>query len=257
MAGVNDAVTAASRLEEIGFPEFTCKLITDVFEALISANLQQVAAYGELMSSVSKSLREFINDTVDDISGEEVLEFMMRLLPDAEKGTKLRDDNTTAISAEDKAKIEEELTIQNDSEVIQKVTVPDNATYKSALDLVCVAASKRLAANKYDMLEKMMRMGFMRLVIDDGYIDTRLNFRTYGYDYENKYTTSYERSLEKTRRVPGLLGMFGNNLTVGRTTTLKITTSSESSTSYSSAETNIFGGVHIGFKTDYMPLDKI
>ena len=36
--GTSAAVTEAARLGEIGFPEFTAKLITDTFDALVSAN---------------------------------------------------------------------------------------------------------------------------------------------------------------------------------------------------------------------------
>ncbi len=39
--GTSAAVTEAARLDEIGFPEFTCKLVTDVFDALVSANIRQ------------------------------------------------------------------------------------------------------------------------------------------------------------------------------------------------------------------------
>jgi len=257
MSGANAAITIAARLDEIGFPEFTCKLVTDVFDALISANLRQVAAYGELMSSVSKSLREFINDTMDDIDGEEVLSLLLKILPDGEKGTSLRTDNSALISDGDRSKIKETLTIQDGTEVIQDITISPGTTYSEAFNDVCKAAAKRLAANKYDMLEKMMRMGFMRLVVETGTIDTRLNFRTYGYDYDTDYSSSYERTLDKKRYVPGLLGMFGKNMEAGKKTTLKVTTSSESSTSYTSTDINIFGGVSIKFKTDYMPLDKV
>ncbi len=39
-SGTELAVTQAARLNEIGFPEFTAKLITDTFDALVAANLR-------------------------------------------------------------------------------------------------------------------------------------------------------------------------------------------------------------------------
>ncbi len=51
-----DAVDQAARLDEIGFPEFTAKLITSTFDALIIANLKQVESYIGLVEQVSKSL---------------------------------------------------------------------------------------------------------------------------------------------------------------------------------------------------------
>ena len=79
--GTSAAVTEAARLDEIGFPEFTAKLITDTFDALVSANLRQTEAYIELVQSVAKSLKEYINDTHEDISGEELLRFLAAVLP--------------------------------------------------------------------------------------------------------------------------------------------------------------------------------
>ena len=82
-------LAAKSPLAEIGFPEFTSKLITDVFDSLIAANIRQTEAYVELIQAVSKSLTEYINDTKDDISGDMILQYLARILPDSEKGTKV------------------------------------------------------------------------------------------------------------------------------------------------------------------------
>ena len=43
----SDTIDQARRLDEIGFPEFTAKLINSTFEALIVANLRQVESYIE------------------------------------------------------------------------------------------------------------------------------------------------------------------------------------------------------------------
>jgi hypothetical protein len=39
--GTSAAVTEATRLNEIGFPEFTAKLVKDVFDVLLGATLRQ------------------------------------------------------------------------------------------------------------------------------------------------------------------------------------------------------------------------
>jgi hypothetical protein len=40
--GTSTAVTEATRLTDIGFPEFTAKLVKDVFDALLAATLAHV-----------------------------------------------------------------------------------------------------------------------------------------------------------------------------------------------------------------------
>ena len=49
--GTELAITQAARLNEIGFPESTAKLIIDTFDALVAANLRQTQAYVELIHS--------------------------------------------------------------------------------------------------------------------------------------------------------------------------------------------------------------
>ena len=111
--GTQAAVTEAARLNEIGFPEFTAKLITDTFDALVSANMRQTEAYVELLTLVSKSLTQFINDTKDDIGGELILQFLARVLPDASSdvGTKVKSGG---------ALTDEEATLLTDAQFFRK-----------------------------------------------------------------------------------------------------------------------------------------
>jgi len=259
MSGVNAAIAATAKLNEIGFPEFTCKLITDVFDALISANLRQVAAYGELMSSVSKSLSQYINDTVDDISGVDVLAFLLKILPDdANGGTSIRRDNNAVISDDNRNALVGALKIQDGDNVIQDVStaIPSGITYLKAFDAICNAAANRLAANKYDMLVQMVKMGFMRLVIESGTIETRLYFSTWGSDYVNNNASYYDTTSEHKVTVPGFLSLWGMNMGITDTKRLTVTMSGASSNQSSSTASTITGGVTINFKTDYIPLDR-
>ena len=68
MPSIFDAVDVAARLPDIQFPEFTAKLITDTFDALVSANLRQTESYIELVGAISKTITTYINDTQDDIT---------------------------------------------------------------------------------------------------------------------------------------------------------------------------------------------
>ena len=96
--GAETAVRIAKNVGEIGFPEFTAKLITDTFDALITANMRQTEAYIDLVTTLAKDLTTFINDTKDDISGEMVLEFLVKIMPEG-NGTSIRKENTAALGA--------------------------------------------------------------------------------------------------------------------------------------------------------------
>ena len=77
--GATQAVENATRLSEIGFPEFTAKLITDTFNAITSSYLDQTAQYIGVMQAVSRRLQAYINNTVDDISADEIGTFPWEL----------------------------------------------------------------------------------------------------------------------------------------------------------------------------------
>jgi hypothetical protein len=61
--GTSTAVTEATRLGEIGFPEFTAKLVKDVFDALLGATLRQMEAYSELVAATQRLLRSMLMRT--------------------------------------------------------------------------------------------------------------------------------------------------------------------------------------------------
>ncbi len=102
-------------LNEIGFAEFTAKLITDVFNALVSANMTQTQSYLLLMQGVAKDLTTFINDTQDDIAGAQILDLLTRLLPDSATGSSKVVKGGT-LQPQDAKALGQSLTIANDTD---------------------------------------------------------------------------------------------------------------------------------------------
>jgi hypothetical protein len=74
-------VTEATRLGEIGFPEFTAKLVKDVFDALLAATLRQMEAYSELVAATAKTLQDYVAENKELVSGEEVWDWLVKNLP--------------------------------------------------------------------------------------------------------------------------------------------------------------------------------
>lgn len=75
------AINTASRLNEIGFAEFTSDLITKTFDALIDAELRQTESYIELVKEMTKSLTVYINETVNEIPPTEIAGYLGSLPP--------------------------------------------------------------------------------------------------------------------------------------------------------------------------------
>jgi hypothetical protein len=79
--GKSTAVTEATRLGEIDFPEFTAKLVKDVFDALLGAKLRQMEAYSQLVPATAKTLKEYVSVNQNLVSGEEVWDWLTTNLP--------------------------------------------------------------------------------------------------------------------------------------------------------------------------------
>src|SRR6187397_2428306 len=77
--GSEQAIDNATRLSEIGFPEFTAQLITDTFNAITASYIDQMAQYMNVVQVVSQTLQDYINNTRDDIGADEINSFLVSI----------------------------------------------------------------------------------------------------------------------------------------------------------------------------------
>ncbi|MEA3404947.1 MAG: hypothetical protein U9R28_04305 [Pseudomonadota bacterium] len=263
MSGTSEAVTQAARLDQIGFPEFTTKLITDVFDALVSSNLRQTEAYIQLLQETGKSLSAFINDTKDDISGDMILDFLATTLPapaeDEDKVTVVENNNgKVSLDADQAGKLNTALVLPDSAGVASNNAVAvegANNSYEAILDAVAI----RIASNKYDLLKEMVKQGILRLVIENGEIETRLTFSTYGSSFSKETQTKYNRKnfTAKARAKTGLFtSLWVKAAASTKYSSVSVSTTNKVDQDRSGSRVNIYGGVRINFKTDYLPLNQ-
>lgn len=258
--GTEMAVTQAARLNEIGFPEFTAKLITDTFDALVAANLRQTEAYIELVQQVSKNLTQFINDTRDDINGEQLMQFLAMALPP---------DNADGDSPPSKVAVGATLSEDDLSRLNNTVSVPDypasnqvtvptgSALSKENVDTILGAVANRVAANKYTLLKEMVKMGILRLVVETGKIETRLTFTTYGSTFYEKQANTYHRDsfqFKAKASTGAFVSLWCKASASTNYTSVNISTTKQTDRDISGSTVQIYGSVIINFKTDYQPL---
>lgn len=266
-----DAIEQAKRLDEIGFPEFTAKMINSTFDALIIANLKQVESYTALVEQVSKTLTVYVNDTKDDIGGEEVLKFLEAVLPAAAneendskafKGAELTSDEAAKLTKA--VEVPEEIlppnpdsTPDNPLPPIQPSIPANTALTGSQWTELLNAVAQRIAVNKYTLLQEMVRQGMLRLVVTNGVIECRLTFTTYGLSSYRRDTTDYQRSDTNKRGRSGsgfIFAPFWSSKERTSSTKLTIRTTKETQQDNSGSQVQIFGRVEVNFKTDYQPL---
>lgn len=260
-------------LNEIGFAEFTSKLITDVFYALVSANVTQTKSYLELLQSVSKSLTEFINETHDEIGGAQILDLLTRVLPDTATAT-TKVVKTATLAPEDAKTLGQTLAIETDTDTrhgaivtkLKDATAPvklsdvaDGGTSgPTVFDAVLRAAARRLAADKYTLLKEMVKMGLLRLVVEHGVVETRLCYSTYASTYHQAESASYETqaSAMSVKVGGGLMGFLMGAPTMNLSrNSLKVSTARTTDRDISGSSVQVYGRVQIDFKTDYQPLN--
>lgn len=260
--GGDAALEYASRLDEIGFPEFTTKLVSDTFDALIASSLRQQQGYIELVNAVAKSLQKYINDTKDDIGPAEIMQLLAAAVPPqspsaTSEPTKVQP--TATLTAKDAEALNSALEIKGTDIDQDNKAASAGKLDENGYNKILEAAAKRLAANKYDQLQQMTKLGMLRLVVDDGTIETRLNFHTYGSEYFNRNTSDYSRDsfqLRANAKTGGLLSAWVSASASTSYTSMNVSTANTSQNENSGASVDIFGGVRINFHTDYLPLNK-
>jgi hypothetical protein len=255
LAGTSVAVSEATRLGEIKFPEFTAKLVTDVFDALIAANIRQTEAYVDLLQAVSKSLSDYINDTKDDISGEMILQLLARVLPDPSSETKTKVRIGATLSSADAETLNKALVVPavQENPGITATTISDQNT----LDTILAAVATRIAADKYSLLKEMVKMGILRLVVENGVIETRLTFNTYGSTFYESTKNNYNSSSFAARASAGTGGLTSLWVKASASTSfysMHVSTAKETNRDISGSQVQIYGRVQINFKTDYQSL---
>jgi hypothetical protein len=261
--GVDSAIATATRLEEIGFPEFTTKLVSDVFDSLIAANLRQQEAYIELLQATAKSLKDFINDTKDDIGPEELLQFLSATVPPTDPGpdsppTKVATGET--LTAADRDALNSALAVPADAAITDDNKVADTGSLtEPKVNAIMDAVAIRIAANKYTLLQEMVKQGLLRLVVEDGVIKTRLNFRTYGSDYFSRNARNMHRDTFAFRakaKSGGFVSLWVKAQASTSYTSINVSTVDTKTLASTRTNIDIFGEVTINFRTDYLPLDQ-
>jgi len=254
-----NVVDQAKRLDEIGFPEFTAKLVGDTFDALVMANLKQVESYVGMVEQVSKSLSKYVNGTKDDITGAEILGYLEAVIPavaaDSEHDSKIYEGATLDEPTADvlNAVVEVPAEVVSPSPTFASGTELTGSVWADVLD----AVATRISVNKYTLLQEMVKQGILRLVVENGKIETRLTFTSYGSFAYNRDATTYQRDTTNKRSRAGAGFIFAPIFSAKErtnSTRLSVRTTKESQRDITGSRVEIFGGVVINFKTDYQPL---
>jgi hypothetical protein len=147
-------------LAEINFPDFVSSLIHGVFQAIVTASIDQMNAYAELVKSVSKTLDQFANDSLsDDFSRE----WLAATYPDCFE----RVPRSHRLRLRPGCNSQQALPSLN---LLPLDNVLDALTAEDIEKKLVPAARRRLAATRQQLLATMVLMGINRIVVTSGTI---------------------------------------------------------------------------------------
>lgn len=295
-AGREGAAVAGVLLEEVNFPTFVGGLITNVFDAIVDSSIEQMEAYGKLVSSVAMTLNEFRDQNVSANQGRDHL---VEQFPDLfkididtgdfgdEKGgprVRLREDadEMEALKRVNKLPLEGGSIESLDDSSIEGKLVP--------------AARTQLATSRQQLLATMVLMGINRIVVTHGKISAKVNYTFSARDnlkYQSSATrfdakhekdrlgnvqTAYSQEGEYDEKEVGGSSRFTNtdeefshsqrdasSYAKGtykfRNTPIikmsKVEASQTANDAQLTTQASLAGSVEVNFKSDYLPLEKM
>jgi hypothetical protein len=190
------------------------------------------------------------------------MQFLATVLPptDTDSGEPTKIKASESLSAAEVTKINNALALPAEAgEPNDNKVAVAGALSQPKVDAIVEAAAKRIANNKYDLFKEMVKQGMLRLVVENGVIETRLTFTTYGSSYYNSNKSTYNRknfNFRAKAKTGGLLSPWVKASASTSYNSVAVRTSKESQRDISGSRVNIFGGVTINFKTDYLPLSE-
>lgn len=242
-----DAMTAAIR--GVDFPGFVSGLIDGVFNAIVTASIQQMEAFAELLRNVAKSLDEYMKDNVSE---NQARDYLVEKYPDHMEldmmGEEPRVKPKQGAGEDALPDFFKDLGLDMPVDSLEEET-PEQ--------VLMPAARKRMALDRQQLLATMVLMGINRIVVTDGSIQASVIFDLDTKDSVTKsrsVATQYER---QTKSRPGFFGWFAPRYST-TTSEFKVqTASTEGSTADVELRAKLAGNVNVRFKSETFPLDRM
>ena len=264
------AMAAASQLEKIGFVDFTVDLVKGVYEVIVEASMEQLEAYAELVTKVSKSLQEYQDEVLgsdETEKQEKAASYIKEVLGFKEEDTyTLTDDQATALRGHLAG-----ITVQEDGQnkgIDDYITVSGASKQIAHENLVKIVLEKlkKSTEHSYDLLKTILKIGMQKVVVTNGEIRTKLTFHIDASDDYSKTSNQYNNNSSGwgvggrlSGSGTGLVGkIFGASLGIGlsggySSRKLSVNVVNEKSTSATNVNVDILGEVKINFRTESFP----
>lgn len=244
----------------VDFPAFVGGLIQNVFQAIVTASIQQMEAYGKLLKSVAQTVDQFAQD---NISLNNSRDWLVDKYPDVltidtsgEEGggprLALRGENAEAGLAR----------INQEQQLLKPVTDLSDPEQEARL---VAGARLQMARMRQQMLSSMVLLGINRIVVTDGLINAKVMFDFRASDQAKRRARAslYDRDESSNSNTTGggFVMPWGGAASVNQNEQRHMTTVSsgvdETSESKAELKAKLSGEVRVNFKSDYFPMEKL
>ena len=256
-------------VQKVDFPKFVGGLIKNVFQAIVESSMEQMRAYGELVSNVAKTVDQFMVDNIGPGAGRDYL------------ANRFPEDLAVDVGGESSSMAEGDeappaarivATGENSEVALARISqemninppITDLSDANAELRLV-TAARLQMARQRQQLLSSMVMLGINRIVITDGSINAKVVFDMRASDKAKveSRASMFDRqsSMNKNTAAAGFGGWgFAGGMSNTNVQEHVATVGSavdESSESKAEVKAKLSGDVRVNFKSDYLPLDKM
>jgi hypothetical protein len=246
----------------VDFPSFVGGLVQNVFQAIVTASIQQMNAYGNLLKSVAQTVDQFAHDNISMNNARDWLvdKYPDQIGIDEEAAQGEGGQPRLAVKGEDADAALQQ--INQDMGLAQPITDLSDEEQESRL---VMAARLQMAKSRQQLLASMVVLGINRIVVTDGAINAKVVFDLKASDQAQRRARASlydaQSSMNRNTTAAGGNWGWGGAASVNENVQQHITTVGsavdESSESKAEVKAKLSGEVRVNFKSDYFPMEKL
>lgn len=269
--GIDKGLNAITKLESIGFVEFTTHLVRDVYRTIVEASMDQLKAYAEFVSAIAKTAAEYETEVLGDATAQEgqadsyikdVLGLTIPSSPTTTTSLSLTEDQATALKQHFLGVTAGITPHLIDSDITAEITLGNLRDF-------VIAKLKKQTKESYDLIKTILKIGMQKVVVTSGEIHTKLTFHVDAADTYDKTATDYSQKASSWGVRGGISGSKGisgsaKGITVSKLISggisggysgskISVRVVNEKTTAATNLAVDILGEVRILFRTDTFP----
>jgi len=248
---VREGVEAFGQMvQKVDFPAFVSGLVQGVFKAVVDASIEQMRAYGELLSATAKTVDQFAQDHITD---GQARDYVAGRYPSA---VQVETDGDAPARLRPKGDGEEAVDLGKAFKVGREVDLNDDESETALVN----AARLEMAQSRQQLLATMVLLGINRIVVTDGRITATVVFDMRADVVAARHAKAEMHDQQKSHSQVGVGGAFGWGLSASAGQSHVATVSSavdDTSASKAEVKANLTGEVRLNFKSETFPLDRM